>query len=176
MRRTILAGSSAALALVAALSPSPAAAAEHASGHETADVSLVVATTDGVRQVLSSVVLMQGVFDGVGRLVETESRPGDAPNTSRDDLVFQQGSMHIISAPQTFKQTVDPESCVVHAVITQQTDVVGGTGLFDGASGMFQSTLNGQGVLPRAADGSCDEQAFPLREIDLIRSTGELSF
>ena len=36
----------------------------------------------------------RGVFDGVGKIVELPPQPGDPENMDRDDLVFQQGTLH----------------------------------------------------------------------------------
>jgi hypothetical protein len=48
--------------------------------------------------VISSVLLAKGVFGGIGRIVELPDLPTDPPNFSRDDLVFSEGTMHLVSA------------------------------------------------------------------------------
>src|SRR3954463_9842089 len=42
-------------------------------------------------------IAAHGVFDGVGRIVEKRSKPGDADSVNRDDLVFRDGTMHLVS-------------------------------------------------------------------------------
>ncbi len=46
------------------------------------------------RELVSSVVVATGVFNGVGHVVERENLPGDPENVSRDDLVFADGIIH----------------------------------------------------------------------------------
>src|SRR5690348_10257741 len=65
-----------------------AAPAAAASGSESFHGLIIKGRTGAV---ITSVVVAKGVFHGVGRIVETPSRPGDPANTNRDDLVFAGG-------------------------------------------------------------------------------------
>ena len=75
----------------------PAAAAAATSGSETVNGILVTSGVSGTRTAISSVAVAKGVFNGVGRIVEIPSLPGDPPNVSRDDLVYPEGTMHLVS-------------------------------------------------------------------------------
>ena len=81
------------------------------SGNETLNVTLIVRTVAGERTVLASVVRARGVFNGVGRIVEIPSQPGDPDNVLRDDLVFADGGMHLVSTIVGGSQSLDPRSC-----------------------------------------------------------------
>src|SRR5439155_4419516 len=125
------------------------------SGNEKVDVTIVVRAVAGERTVLASVVRAKGVFDGVGRIVEVASQPGDPDNVLRDDIVFAEGSMHLVSTIVGGSQSLDPRSCRLTATIQQTGEVVGGTGKFAAASGSFAGALSSQVVLARNPDGSC---------------------
>ena len=88
---------------VSAATAVPAAAAT--SGSETVNGTLVTSGVSGTRTAISSVAVAMGVFRGVGRIVEIPSLPTDPPNVSRDDLVYPEGTMHLVNT------TV---GCVVH--------------------------------------------------------------
>jgi len=73
----------------------------------------VISGVSGTRTVISSVLVAKGVFRGVGRIVELPDLPGDPPNFSRDDLVFAEGTMHLVSATvaiTSFSQ--NPRNCL----------------------------------------------------------------
>jgi hypothetical protein len=104
----------------------------------------------------------KGVFSGVGRVVEIENLPGDPDNVSRDDLVFAEGSIHIVSTIVDLSFSVNPHSCLVRATAQATGEITGGTGLFAAASGSYTSTVIGSAVFPRNPDGSCSlEQIAP---------------
>src|SRR5438552_7008546 len=86
----------------------PAAAAT--TGSETFNGVIVTSGVSGERVVVSSVVVAKGVFSGVGRVVEIPNLPGDPGNVSRDDLVFAEGSMHLVSTVVDFSFSVNPRS------------------------------------------------------------------
>jgi hypothetical protein len=150
-------------------------AAAGASGTETLEVTLVVSGASGARNVITAVVVAKGLFRGNGRLVEVENMPGDPDNVSRDDLVFAGGTVHILSTFVDFSASVNPDSCRITVTILQTTEVVGGTGQFSGASGSFDSTLNGKGSLARNPDGSCAFNQQQLHEEDKIELIGTLT-
>ena len=145
------------------------------SGNETVKVTLIVQTVAGERTVLTSVVRARGVFDGVGRIVEVANMPGDPDNVLRDDLVFANGSMHLVSTIVGGSQSLDPRTCRLTAAIQQTGEVVGGTGEFTAASGSFAGELLGSGTLARNPDGSCSQDTSRI-ETTQITSTGTLSF
>ena len=163
------------IALVAALATAaPAAAAT--SGSETFKGSIVTSGVSGTRTVITSVVRAKGAFSGVGRIVEVPNLPGDPDNVSRDDLVFASGSMHLVSTNLDFSISLNPRSCVASVTIPQTGEIVGGTGQFTAATGSFTGTVTASAVLAHNPDGSCSDSQVPLHEVDMITSTGSLSF
>jgi len=151
----------------------PAAAAT--SGSETFRGTIVTSGVSGTRTVISSVIVAKGVFSGVGRIVETESLPTDPPDTSRDDLVFPGGVMHLISTNVGFSATINP-NCLANATITQTGEIQGGTGQFANAAGTFSGMVSGPALLPRNPDGSCAFDQPSLHEVDMFTASGTLSF
>ena len=115
-------------------------------------------------------------FRGNGRLVEVPNLPGDADNVARDDLVFAEGTLHVVSTSVDFSASVNPRSCPGNLTILQTTEIVGGTGAFAAASGSFLSTLSGKANLARNADRSCAFDVVPLHEEDMIELVGTLTF
>ena len=107
-----------------------AAPAAAATGSETFDGVVVTSGVSGDRVVVNSVVVAKGVFSGVGRVVEIENLPGDPDNVNRDDLVFAEGSIHIVSTIVDFSFSVNPHSCLGRATATATGEITGGTGLF----------------------------------------------
>jgi hypothetical protein len=152
----------------------PAAAAT--SGDETFDVTLVVSGATGERDIVTAVVVAKGVFSGNGRLVEVPNVPGDPDNVARDDLVFAEGTLHIVSTTVDVSASVNPRSCRGNLTILQTTEIVGGTGVFAAASGSFLSTLSGKASLARNPDRSCSFDLLPLHEEDKIELVGTLTF
>jgi hypothetical protein len=163
----------AALAIACAVS---APASAQTTGSETIRAVTVVSGASGAPQVVSGSVIAQGVFNGVGRIVETQSQAGDRDNVSRQDLVFAAGSIHVVIETEVRSFSADPRTCVFNAVRTQTTTVEGGTGQFDGASGSFSGTVTAWGSLSRAVDGSCSREQPPLHESDMSTAYGWLSF
>jgi hypothetical protein len=176
MRKTTMAGSALLLAAACGLATaSPALASGTRSGPESGTALIVASGTTGTRQVLFSVIHLRGVFDGDGRIVEVQNLPSDPQNVSRDDLVFPQGTLRIKSTSLSFSIKVDPATCFATAHLTQTTQVTGGTRVFADATGRFDSTVDGTAILVRASDGTCDQNAAPVVEVDRIRATGRLS-
>jgi hypothetical protein len=145
------------------------------SGNETLNVTLIARTVAGERTVLTSVVRARGVFNGVGRIVEVDNLPGDPDNVLRDDLVFGNGSLHLVSMIVGGSQSLDPRTCRLTATIQQTGEVVGGTGEFAAASGSFAGELSGSATLARNPDGSCSQDTSRIETTE-ITSTGSLSF
>jgi hypothetical protein len=72
--------------------------------------------------------------------------------------------------------SVDRQTCAFTARLKQTNKIQGGTRKFRHASGTFASGVRAWGVLARNPDGSCNEQADPLLEADVIFARGTLSF
>lgn len=120
-------------------------------------------------------IVAKGVFNGVGRIVETDSLATDPPGSSRDDLVFPGGTIHIISTIVDFSFTINP-NCLGRATIQQSGEIQGGTGQIANAPGTFSATVSGPSLLPRNPDGSCAFDKPALHEVDMITASGTLSF
>ena len=147
-----------------------------ASGRERFDGFLLASATAGQRQVRASGVVASGVFNGHGRIVEVDSQPGDPDNVLRDDLVFADGVMHLVSVGLDFSFDVDPRTCSATFLAHQTGTVEGGTRRFAHASGQFTGTVNGHGLVGRLPDGTCDVNQGPLVELDVVAASGTLSF
>jgi hypothetical protein len=175
MRRQVRAALGAGLAIglmLAAVAPAVA----RTSGKESFRGVLVTTGESGTRTVVSSTIVAVGVFDGVGRVVEVENRPGDPENVSRDDLVFAGGTMHIVNENGSVNVSVNPMTCVLTVRIKQTTKIEGGTGRFKRASGSLAGTVRAWGVAARAPDGTCSQDQPGLVEADVVRSRGTLTF
>jgi len=172
MSWALLAGGIALTASIAATAPAAAAT----SGSETFKGTIVTSGVSGTRTVITSVVIAKGVFSGVGRIVEVPNLPTDPDNVSRDDLVFASGSMHLVSTNLDFNVSVNPRSCMATATIHQTGEIVGGTGQFANATGSGTGTVTGPAILARNLDGSCNFEHVPLHEVDMVTSTGTLSY
>ena len=154
-----------------------APAAAQTAGTQTFRGVIVTSGSSGARTVVSSVVVAKGVFDGVGRVVEIPNLPTDPDNISRDDLVFADGSIHIVSTIVDFSVAQNGQSCHFAGSIRQTVEVVGGTGRFAAASGSFpDATVGGPALLARSPDGSCASVQAVLHETDIFEMSGMLSF
>ena len=120
-------------------------------------------------------VVAKGVFTGVGRIVEVPNLPGDPDSVSRDDLVFRAGTFHLVTVNNDFSFTIDPVTCRFTATIQQTSNIVGGTGAFANASGVFDASVHAHGLAARNQDGTCSDQVAPLRELDIVMGTGSLA-
>jgi hypothetical protein len=163
-----------AISLAVAFAPAPATAA--GQGSETFNGVLLASGATGSRIVLTTAVVMRGVFNGVGRIVEVPNLPTDPDNVNRDDLVFADGAIHFVNTGLTFSFTIDPRTCIGKLSGTQSIAVVGGTGRFAHATGGFAGVLAASAIAPRNVDGTCDVQSPPLLEVDHVSGTGSLSF
>ena len=162
------------LAGVTALSAPSAAVA--ASGPQTFTGTIITDAAGGERHIVKSIVIAHGAFNGVGTIVEVPNQPGDGEDIFRDDLVFPQGTLHLVSTNLDFVFNVIPQSCRFTASVQQTGAIAGGTGLFTRASGSGAGGVVAHGTAPRAPDGSCDPFAPTLHEVDRISSTGTLSY
>ena len=130
----------------------PAAAAT--SGGESFDVTLVVSGVTGERDVVTAIVLAKGVFSGNGRLVEVPNLPGDPDNVARDDLVFAEGTLHVLSTITEFSVSVNPRSCRGNLTILQTTEIVGGTGVSPRRAETSSRPSAGRRVSPATRTGA----------------------
>jgi hypothetical protein len=151
-------------------------AAARTTGKESFRGQIIAPAPSGTRTVVSTIIAAQGVFDGVGKIVEVDNRPGDPANVTRDDLVFPQGTLHIRNTSRAPQFAVDPQTCAVTASLKQTTRIEGGTRRFRHASGTFTGGVHGWGVAARNPDGSCNQQADFLLEADAVSAHGTLSF
>jgi len=161
---------------ISAATALPAAAAT--SGSETVSGRLVTSGVSGTRTTISTVAVARGVFNGVGRIVEIPNQPGDPTNVSRDDLVYPVGTMHLVNTTVGIvSPTLNPHNCLFRVTLQEDSQIIGGTGLFAHASGTFAGTISPQGLLPHNPDGSCAAIGTPsLHEVDMVAFSGTLSF
>jgi len=165
-----------AVAGLAAVGPMSAASAV-TSGSESFTGFLIVSGVSGERVELASNIRARGVFDGAGKIVELPPQPGDPENMERDDLVFQQGTLHLFSFVEDFQiVSFDPNSCRLAITITQSTQFAGGTGIFAGASGTGDGRVDGSSLGQRNPDGSCSVDLLPAHELDAVSGSGTLTF
>jgi hypothetical protein len=151
-------------------------AAGAASGPQTFTGTIITDAAGGTRHIVKSIVVAHGAFNGVGTVVEVPSEPGDGENIFRDDLVFPQGTLHLVTTNLDFAVDVIPESCRFTANVKQTGEIAGGSGLFAAASGSGAGGVVTHGTAARAPDGSCDPFAPTPHEVDRISSTGTLSY
>jgi hypothetical protein len=176
MRRQIVAAVGVVLIIGLGLATVPSPATARTTGRLSARGVIVASGASGARTVVNTLFVTRGVFAGVGRIVEVPSRPGDPENLDRDELVFPQGTMHLLTTSRQPQLSVDPQTCAVTVRISQTSRVRGGTRKFRRALGRFAGTVRGWGVAARAPDGSCSQTAPPLLEVDDITTRGTLSF
>jgi hypothetical protein len=176
MRSTVGPALGIALALGLIFAAAAAQAATRTTGKESFRGQIIAPAKSGTRTVVSTIIVARGVFDGAGKIVEVDNRPGDPDNVTRDDLVFPQGTLHIRSASRAPHFAVDPQTCAVTARVKQTTEIQGGTRRFRHASGTFTGSVHGWGVAARNPDGTCNQQADFLLEADAVSAHGTLSF
>jgi hypothetical protein len=153
----------------------PAAAAT--SGSQTLSGTIVFSAVPGTnaRTVLGSAVLAKGAFRGVGRFAEIV--PTDPAGVARDDLVFRNGTMHVVSTlGNLLSSSINPRSCLFTGTQEFTLEVSGGSGQFAHATGSFTGTVSGRALLVRNPDGSCSLTQVPRLEVDKFTEIGTLSF
>jgi hypothetical protein len=158
--------------ILAALS---ATASARITGKEAFKGVVVASGESGTRTVVSSLVIIGGVVDASGRIIETQNRPGDADNVSRDDLVFRRGRIHIVSTSGPASTSLNPQNCTFKGRVKQTVKIQGGTGMFRGVSGRLAGTVRTRLVAARAADGSCSQELAPLLEVDAVAARGHIT-
>jgi type 1 fimbria pilin len=175
MRRNVRAALGTALG-IALMLLATATAAARTSGKASFRGTIIAPAESGTRNVVNTIIVAQGVFTGVGRIVEVNNRPGDPDNVTRDDLVFPGGTLHVRSTSQRPHFSVDQRSCAFTARVKQSSKIEGGTRRFRHASGTFTGGVRAWGVAPRNPDGTCNQQADALLEVDAVSARGTLSF
>jgi hypothetical protein len=121
------------LTLVAIVAPAGA----RTTGKQSFRGVIVASGESGTRTVVSTLIVARGVLTADGRVVEVANRPGDPDNVSRDDLVFPQGRMHLVTTNKSFTPSVNPQTCANKVRIRQTQRILGGTGAFRQATGSF---------------------------------------
>src|SRR5262245_62552516 len=81
--------------------------------------AIVVSGKSGKRVVVSSLVAGRGVVTGIGRIVEVANRPGDPDNLDRDQIVFPDGRLNLVSVSKAPSFSLDPRTCVYTATVRQ---------------------------------------------------------
>jgi hypothetical protein len=64
-----------------------------------------------LRHIVKSIVVAHGAFNGVGTIVEVATQPGDGDDIFRDDLVFPQGTLHLVTTNLAVALDVIPQTC-----------------------------------------------------------------
>jgi hypothetical protein len=87
-------------------------------------------------------------------------------------------SMHLVNTTVGIvSPTLNPRNCLFRVTLQEDSQIIGGAGLFAHASGTFTGTISPQGLLPHNPDGSCAAIGTPsLHEVDMVAFTGTLSF
>jgi hypothetical protein len=168
-RKILATATVAAAVLSAGVGPAPAQAT---SGHQSFHGFIVKTRGD----VDMTRIAGHGAFDGVGRIVEVHSRPGDPNSVNRDNLVFRAGTMHLVSTNHKVTFHMNRRTCRVSATLYQTSRVTGGTRMFRGASGRFHARVRAFGIAPRAIDGSCRQSGELRHELDLVQAHGRLAY
>ena len=176
MRRNIIGGLGTMLAIGLTITTAVAPAAMRTTGKESFRGALIAGGKSNARNVFSTFVAADGVFSGHGHIVEVPNRPGDGEKVTRDDLVFPQGKLHLVSTNNSVSVSVNPKTCAVKVAIRQTARIEGGTGQFRNATGTFVGGVRGHGVTFRTPGGTCSRQGALLLEVDLVSGHGTLSF
>jgi hypothetical protein len=166
----------AALAAIAISFAVPGSATATSSGKQAFKGVIVKSGASGTEKVVGSLVIAKGGFWGVGRVVETDNRPGDPDNVTRDDLVFPAGSIHIRNVNVDFSLSLNPKSCIYKIRVEQTGTFEGGTKRFANATGSYTGTVKALGRARRDPDGQCTLEQDPLFEVDRFAISGSLSF
>jgi hypothetical protein len=174
MRRVLISVASV-LAMTFAVSAAAAPASAQTTGPEALTTVVVATGALGERQVASSTVIAQGVFNGVGRVAEQENS-GDPPSASREAFVFPAGALYLHSITENSSFSVFSLTCVFTAVTVRRGTFDGGTGQFAQSSGTYVETVRDWGTLSRDLDGSCSRDRPPLHDVLTTRVTGTLSY
>ncbi len=64
-------------------------AAARTTARESFKGTVIASGASGTRTVVSSLIVARGVFNGVGRVVEVENRPGDPDNSAATSSCFR---------------------------------------------------------------------------------------
>src|SRR4051794_7535042 len=86
-----------AVLLAGATALSLAAGAGAASGPQTFAGTIVADAAGAERHHVKRIVTAHGIFNGVGTIVEVPNQPGDGDDIFGGDLVFPQGTLHLVT-------------------------------------------------------------------------------
>ena len=176
MKNRLFIAATVVLALLGIWSTPAMAAPIPVTGSERLDAVIVKSDPSGAGLRVVTRVVAEGVFSGIGQVVERDNEPGDADNVTRDDLVFTEGIIHIFSENLDVAFSLDDRTCSFTVTALQATTIDGGTGQFATAVGRFDSTVRARGVFARNSDRSCDLETWqPIIEVDLVKATGTLT-
>ena len=73
--------------------------------------------------IVKSIVVAHGAFNGVGTIVEVPNQPGDGEDIFRDDFIFAQGTLHLVTTNVGFAFDVIPQSCRFTASVQQTGEI-----------------------------------------------------
>jgi hypothetical protein len=161
------------LATGTAMALRAAAAPAAAAGGSQSFHGIIIKGRTGA--VTTSAVVAKGVFHGTGWIVETPSRPGGPGNMNRDDLVFADGRLHIISTILAAPFALSPHSCLLTGTVQQTGKMAGGTGQF-AAAGRYTATVTARVLLAHNRHGSCSFCQVARHEVDKIAASGTCHF
>ncbi len=95
---------------------------------------------------------------------------------TRQDSEKWGGTMHLVNTTVGASFTVNPHNCLFRGTLQEDSQIIGGIGLFANASGTFTGTISPQGLASRNPDGSCSTTQPSLHEVDKVAFSGTLSF
>jgi hypothetical protein len=114
-------------------------------------------------------VQAHGVFDRTGT---------DVSRNSSDVLRFGNGKL-VVAHPETSSTgdsfNLDPSTCRFTYTDTGTYTIKDGTGAYAGATGHGHYKATGSGVLQRNSDGTCNTDAQPKSEVDIVQAKGPLT-
>ena len=97
-------------------------------------------------------------------------------STTRQDSEKWGGTMHLVNTTVGAPRSPSTHTTAVPRDLQEDSQIVGGIGLFANASGTFTGTISPQGLASRNPDGSCSTTQPSLHEVDKVAFSGTLSF
>jgi hypothetical protein len=113
-------------------------------------------------------------FNGMGTIVEVPNQPGDGEDVFRDDLVFPQGTLHLVTTNLGFAFNVTPRAAASSRRCSRRARSPAAPACSLGRP--ERGGVLAHGTAARAADGSRDVLAPTPHEVDRIGSTGTMSY
>ena len=112
-------------------------------------------------------IIIRGVYDDGGTDYSQQGQ--------KDLAVFHDGAFTINHPGGKFTYSVNPKTCIGKINGTGKYTISDGAGIYRGITGAGSYVLHGQVVLKRNSDGSCNFDAKPSAEQDIIRANGSTS-